>query len=47
MLVSHRHKFIYTKTFKTAGTSVESYFEPFCMNDGEWSRSHPRDQYIS
>lgn len=27
MLVSHTHKFIYSKTFKTASTSVEIYFE--------------------
>lgn len=34
MLVSHRHRFIYTKTAKTAGTSVEVYFEPYCTPDG-------------
>jgi len=44
MLVSHRRKFIYTKTIKTAGTSVEAYFEPFCMADGEWTPSHYRDE---
>jgi hypothetical protein len=32
MLVSHRHQFIYTKTMKTASTSVEVYFEPFCAD---------------
>jgi Sulfotransferase family len=47
MLVSHRHKFIYIKTIKTGGTSVESYFEPFCMGDGEWSQVHFRDEYVS
>lgn len=47
MLVSHRHKLIYTKTIKTGGTSVESYFEPFCMVNGEWSQTHFRDQYVS
>ena len=31
MLVSHRYRFIYTKTNKTAGTSVEAYFQPFCL----------------
>lgn len=31
MLVSHRHQFIYTKTKKTAGTSVEIYFEDACL----------------
>jgi hypothetical protein len=47
MLISHRHRFIYTKTFKTAGTSVESYFEPLCMAPGEWVLSHERTQTVS
>ena len=47
MLVSHRHKFIYTKTVKTAGTSVESYFERFCMPNNEWTFTHGRDEYVS
>jgi hypothetical protein len=47
MLVSHRYKFIQTKARKTAGTSVESYFEPFCMYDGEWTQRHFRKEYES
>jgi len=47
MLVSHRKRFIYTKTVKTGGTSVEAYFEPYCMPEGEWSFAHERDEYIS
>lgn len=47
MLISHRNRFIYTKTAKTGGTSVESYFEPCCLPDGEWVQSHARDEYIS
>jgi len=47
MLVSHRYKFIYTKTVKTAGTSVEGFFDRFCMLDGEWQESHYRDEYES
>jgi hypothetical protein len=47
MLVSHRYRFIYVKTRKTAGTSVESYFEPYCMGDGEWEPVHYRDEYVS
>jgi len=47
MLVSHRKKFIFTKTIKTAGTSVESYYEPFCMPEGTWKHTHMRDEYIS
>ncbi len=35
MLVSHTHKFIYLKAAKTAGTSVEIYFERFCRPDPE------------
>jgi hypothetical protein len=30
VLVSHKKKFIYLKTVKTAGTSVEIFFEEFC-----------------
>lgn len=47
MLISHRYRFIYTKTVKTAGTSVESYFERFCMPEGEWQPAHFRDEYES
>lgn len=45
MLISHRKRFIYTKTAKTASTSVESYFERYCMPDGEWKFSHGREEY--
>jgi hypothetical protein len=47
MLISHRKRFIYTKTVKTAGTSVESYFEPYCMREGEWTFTHARPEYVS
>jgi hypothetical protein len=47
MLVSHRKKFIYTKTAKTAGTSVESYFERYCMPEGEWEEEHSREMHVS
>jgi hypothetical protein len=41
MLVSHRHRFIYTKTVKTAGTSVEIYFEDACLPpDSDVIRGH-------
>lgn len=30
MLISHRYKFIYIKTRKTAGSSIEGLLEPFC-----------------
>ncbi|GAB5376745.1 MAG: hypothetical protein AcusKO_32070 [Acuticoccus sp.] len=35
MLVSHRKKFIYLKTRKTGGTSVEVALEPFALPEGE------------
>jgi hypothetical protein len=47
MLIGHRKKFIYTKTAKTAGTSIESYFENFCMPENTWKFSNPREEYVS
>lgn len=47
MLVSHSKKFIYTKTVKTAGSSVKTYFEPYCFPDGAWEKSNPREEHIS
>lgn len=46
MLVSHRRRFVYAKTAKTAGTSVEIYFEPWCLPEGEWTFSHARAEYV-
>jgi len=47
VLISHRKQFIYTKTVKTAGTSVESYFEKYCMPEGAWEYSRAREEYVS
>jgi hypothetical protein len=47
VLISHRYRFIYTKTAKTAGTSVESFFERFCMPEGAWQQTHARVEYVS
>jgi len=47
MLISHRKQFIYTKTLKTAGTSVELYFEKYCMPDGVWKFQNSREMYVS
>lgn len=47
MLISHRKRFIFTKTSKTAGTTVEAYFEPYCLPEGQWSFSHRRGEYVS
>lgn len=46
MLISHRKKFIFTKTKKSASTSVESYFEKYCMPEGQWAFSHAREEYV-
>lgn len=34
VLVSHEHKFVFLKTRKTAGTSIEMLLEPLCMPEG-------------
>ena len=34
MLISHPYRFIFVKTVKTAGTSVEAFLEPFCCPPG-------------
>jgi hypothetical protein len=30
MIISHKHRFIFVKTAKTAGTSIETFLSPFC-----------------
>jgi hypothetical protein len=48
MLISHLHRFIYLKTMKTAGTSVEIYFERFCVDPTVgFEERHRRDQEVS
>ena len=49
MLISHLKKFIYVQTAKTASTTVEYYFEKYCMPDGEWTERAERYRpvYIS
>ncbi|MBN2432613.1 MAG: sulfotransferase family 2 domain-containing protein [Acidobacteria bacterium] len=47
MLVSHRHRFIYTKTRKTGGTSVEAYLEGFCIPAGQRALCHHRAEHVS
>ncbi len=45
MLVSHLHRFIYIKTRKTGGTSVEIYFEPYCCDPAKpYVELHSRDE---
>ena len=33
MIISHKHKLIFIKTFKTAGTSLEVFLSPHCGED--------------
>lgn len=47
MLISHTKKFIFIKTSKTAGTSVELYFEPYCIADDGSEVTEDRDQVMS
>ena len=48
MLISHVRRFIYLKTRKTAGTSVEIYFEPFCVDPERYSgERHHREPEVS
>jgi Sulfotransferase family len=48
MLLSHVCKFIYLKTRKTAGTSVEIYFEPYCVDPKNYSgERHGRSAEVS
>ncbi|WP_157966305.1 sulfotransferase family 2 domain-containing protein [Oceanibium sediminis] len=46
VLVSHRHKFIYLKTKKTASTSVEAFFEPYCLDEPLAEVAEYRDEHI-
>ena len=48
MLISHSKRFIYLKTRKTGGTSVEIYFERYCLNPAApYEERHHRDPEIS
>lgn len=47
MLCSHSKKFIYLKTIKTAGTSVEIFFEKYCCPPDGYIESHATNEVIS
>ena len=48
VLISHRYKFIYIKNYKVAGTSVEAYFEKYCLDpSNNYKLTHSRKQSIS
>jgi hypothetical protein len=46
VLVSHKHKFIFVKSIKTAGSSTEGLFEKYCTTDTIPS-THKRDLIIT
>jgi Sulfotransferase family len=47
VLVCHPHRFIYMKTHKTASTSVEMYFERWCMPEAARSGSEAVAETVS
>jgi len=48
VLISHICQFIYLKTRKTAGTSVEIYFEPYCVDPAHYAgEQHQRREEVS
>lgn len=46
MIVSHKHKFIFLKTRKTAGTSMEIALSEFCGDDDIISPISPEDEVL-
>lgn len=46
-LISHRHRFIFVRTHKTASTSVEAALEPLCLPPGAPVGNHYRDMAVS
>ncbi|MDF1716023.1 MAG: sulfotransferase family 2 domain-containing protein [Antarcticimicrobium sp.] len=46
MIISHRHRFVFVKTTKTAGTSVEIALSKHCGPDDVITPIHPDDEVI-
>ena len=41
MIISHKYKFIFIKTRKTAGTSLEAYLSPYCSDEDVFTPIQP------
>ncbi len=41
MIISHKHRFIFIKTAKTAGTSIEIFLSPHCGEGDVFTPIHP------
>ncbi len=46
MIISHKHKFIFLKTRKTAGTSIEIALSQFCGPDDIITAIEPKDEAL-
>lgn len=46
MIISHKHKFVFIKTTKTAGTSVEIALSKHCGDQDIITRLHPDDEAL-
>jgi len=44
VLISHRYKFIYIQTKKTASTSVSAFFERYCLPENEENTHKPNSK---
>jgi hypothetical protein len=41
MIISHKYKFIFIKTMKTAGSSLEAFFSKVCGDEDTFTYIHP------